>query len=87
VSKQIIRKTKVNLVWDNSGEEGCVAYPAAYSYSNLSSLWLLMQGKENPEVQSLGFAIKNSLRQSEPLCTLAQNLLSQLRNFIRFEMD
>jgi hypothetical protein len=40
-----------------------------------------MQERENPEAQSLAFAIQINLRLPEPLCTLAQNLLSQLENF------
>jgi hypothetical protein len=79
--QQIIRKTKVNLVWDSSGKEGCVVYPSAYSKAKLLSLWLLMQQRENPEAKSLAFAIQINLQLLEPLCTLAQNLLSQLENF------
>ncbi len=79
--QQIIRSCKVDLVWDSSGKEGCVVYPSAYSKAKLLSLWLLMQQRENPESQSLAFAIQINLQLLEPLCTLAQNLLSQLENF------
>jgi hypothetical protein len=79
--QQIIRRTRVNLVWDSAGKEGNIIYPAAYSRSKLLSLWFLMQDKENPEAIDLAGNIGICLRQRETLCTLANNLLNQLEEF------
>lgn len=82
--QKVIRATKVDLVWDSCGKEGAVAYPAAYSRSKLRSIWLLLQDRENPEAIGLRQGISICLYQAEPLCTLAQNLLSQLKDFSFF---
>jgi hypothetical protein len=79
--QDIIRKTEVNLVWDNSGKEGCVVYPAAYTRAKLTSLRLLMEDMENPEARSLAFGIALNLGLAEPMCVLAKNLLTQLETF------
>lgn len=79
--QRIIRSTSVDLVWDNAGKEGAVIYPAAYSPSKLRHLWLLTHVPEDPEAQSIALGIEIYLKQGEPLCSLAQNLLEQLENF------
>lgn len=82
--QKVIRATKVDLVWDSCGKEGAIAYPAAYSCSKLLSIWLLLQDRENPEAIGFRQGISICLYQAEPLCTLAQNLLSQLKDFSFF---
>ena len=79
--QQVIRKTKVNLVWDSAGKEGYIVYPAAYSRSKLMSIRLLMQDRENPEAIDLVWNIAICLTQQETLSTLANNLLNQLEKF------
>lgn len=79
--QQVIRSTKVNLVWDSAGKEGSIVYPAAYSRSKLLSLKLLMQDKESPEAINLAWNIAICLNQRETLSTLANNLLNQLEAF------
>ena len=79
--QQVIRSTKVNLVWDSVGKEGYIVYPAAYSYRKLLSLKLLLQDRESPEAIGLANDIGVCLTQRETLSTLANNLLNQLEKF------
>lgn len=80
--QQVIRRTKVNLVWDNASKEGNIIYPAAYICSKLLSIRLLMQDRENPEAIDLAWNINICLNQEETLSTLANNLLNQLENVL-----
>lgn len=81
--QNIIRATEIDVIWDALGKNGAEVYPAAYRETDIENLYLLLQNETNPEAISFMRGVNTCLWQPDPLKTIAQNFLDQLKNWIQ----